>query len=105
MKDLVPPASGEHEPGEAGYRDPIASGAVDYVRMDVCRPEYIVEFLEEPLPFRPGTRQHVCVPAGGGNPAGTAGVAHGRLAVPDTPSWGVTVDEGVVSGHSLPWDR
>jgi L-alanine-DL-glutamate epimerase-like enolase superfamily enzyme len=35
-KDLVPLASGEHEPDEAGYLDLILSQAVDYVQMDVC---------------------------------------------------------------------
>lgn len=35
-KDLVPLASGEHEPDEAGYLDLIFSQAVDYVQMDVC---------------------------------------------------------------------
>jgi L-alanine-DL-glutamate epimerase-like enolase superfamily enzyme len=35
-KDLVPLASGEHEPGEAGYLDLILNQAVDYVQMDVC---------------------------------------------------------------------
>jgi L-alanine-DL-glutamate epimerase-like enolase superfamily enzyme len=35
-KDLVPLASGEHERGEAGFRDLIAADAVDYVQMDIC---------------------------------------------------------------------
>jgi L-alanine-DL-glutamate epimerase-like enolase superfamily enzyme len=35
-KDIVPLASGEHEPDEAGYLDLILSQAVDYVQMDVC---------------------------------------------------------------------
>jgi len=35
-KDILPLASGEHEPGEAGFLDLILSGAVDYVQMDVC---------------------------------------------------------------------
>ncbi|MGD1071180.1 MAG: mandelate racemase/muconate lactonizing enzyme family protein [Bryobacteraceae bacterium] len=35
-KDLMPLASGEHEPGEAGYLDLIDSESVDYVQMDVC---------------------------------------------------------------------
>jgi L-alanine-DL-glutamate epimerase-like enolase superfamily enzyme len=35
-KDLVPLASGEHEPTEEGYLDLILSQAVDYVQMDVC---------------------------------------------------------------------
>ena len=35
-KDIVPLASGEHEPGEDGYLDLILSRAVDYVQMDVC---------------------------------------------------------------------
>jgi len=35
-KDLVPLASGEHEPGEERYLDLILSHAVDYVQMDVC---------------------------------------------------------------------
>jgi len=35
-KDLVPLASGEHEPDEARYLDLILSNAVDYVQMDVC---------------------------------------------------------------------
>jgi L-alanine-DL-glutamate epimerase-like enolase superfamily enzyme len=35
-KDIVPLASGEHEPGEKGYLDLILSHAVDYVQMDVC---------------------------------------------------------------------
>jgi L-alanine-DL-glutamate epimerase-like enolase superfamily enzyme len=35
-KDLVPLASGEHEPNEDGYIDLIDSGGVDYVQMDVC---------------------------------------------------------------------
>ena len=33
---VVPLASGEHEPDEAGYDDLIESNAVDYVQMDVC---------------------------------------------------------------------
>lgn len=33
---LLPLASGEHEPNEAGFMDLIDSGAVDYVQMDVC---------------------------------------------------------------------
>jgi len=35
-KDVVPLASGEHEPGEERYLDLILSRAVDYVQMDVC---------------------------------------------------------------------
>jgi L-alanine-DL-glutamate epimerase-like enolase superfamily enzyme len=35
-KDLVPLASGEHEPNEERYLDLILSQAVDYVQMDVC---------------------------------------------------------------------
>lgn len=35
-QDLVPLASGEHEPGEAGFLDLILNRAVDYVQMDVC---------------------------------------------------------------------
>jgi L-alanine-DL-glutamate epimerase-like enolase superfamily enzyme len=35
-KDILPLASGEHEPSEAGFLDLILSGAVDYVQMDVC---------------------------------------------------------------------
>jgi L-alanine-DL-glutamate epimerase-like enolase superfamily enzyme len=35
-KDLVPLASGEHEPSELRYMDLILTGAVDYVQMDVC---------------------------------------------------------------------
>jgi L-alanine-DL-glutamate epimerase-like enolase superfamily enzyme len=35
-KDLVPLASGEHEPSEERYLDLILSQAVDYVQMDVC---------------------------------------------------------------------
>ena len=35
-KDIVPLASGEHEPGEEGYQDLILTEAVDYVQMDVC---------------------------------------------------------------------
>ncbi len=36
QKDLVPLASGEHEPSETRYMDLILTGAVDYVQMDVC---------------------------------------------------------------------
>jgi L-alanine-DL-glutamate epimerase-like enolase superfamily enzyme len=40
-KDILPLASGEHEPGEAGFVDLILSGAVDYVQMDVsCQGGY-----------------------------------------------------------------
>ena len=35
-KDLVPLASGEHEPDELRYLDLILTGSVDYVQMDVC---------------------------------------------------------------------
>jgi L-alanine-DL-glutamate epimerase-like enolase superfamily enzyme len=35
-KDIVPLASGEHEPDEERYLDLILSHAVDYVQMDVC---------------------------------------------------------------------
>jgi L-alanine-DL-glutamate epimerase-like enolase superfamily enzyme len=35
-KDLVPLASGEHEPDEEGYLDLILNQAVDYVQMDIC---------------------------------------------------------------------
>ena len=35
-KDLVPLASGEHEPNEAGFLDLILAESVDYVQMDVC---------------------------------------------------------------------
>jgi len=35
-RDLVPLASGEHEPDEDGFLDLVISGAVDYVQMDVC---------------------------------------------------------------------
>ena len=35
-KDLVPLASGEHEPSEERYLDLILTQAVDYVQMDVC---------------------------------------------------------------------
>lgn len=35
-KDVVPLASGEHEPDEGRYFDLIVSQAVDYVQMDVC---------------------------------------------------------------------
>jgi L-alanine-DL-glutamate epimerase-like enolase superfamily enzyme len=35
-KDIVPLASGEHEPDELRYMDLILTGSVDYVQMDVC---------------------------------------------------------------------
>ena len=35
-KDIVPLASGEHEPNEERYLDLILNEAVDYVQMDVC---------------------------------------------------------------------
>ena len=35
-KDLVPLASGEHEPDEESFLDLILSQAVDYVQMDIC---------------------------------------------------------------------
>jgi len=35
-KDILPIASGEHEPSEDRYLDLILSNAVDYVQMDVC---------------------------------------------------------------------
>ncbi len=35
-KDIVPLASGEHEPSEERYLDLILTQAVDYVQMDVC---------------------------------------------------------------------
>lgn len=35
-KDIVPLASGEHEPSEERYLDLILTEAVDYVQMDVC---------------------------------------------------------------------
>src|SRR5579872_654695 len=35
-KDIVPLASGEHEPSEERYLDLIVTQAVDYVQMDVC---------------------------------------------------------------------
>jgi L-alanine-DL-glutamate epimerase-like enolase superfamily enzyme len=35
-KDIVPLASGEHEPNEERYLDLILNHAVDYVQMDVC---------------------------------------------------------------------
>ncbi len=35
-KDLIPLASGEHEPNEERYLDLILTQAVDYVQMDVC---------------------------------------------------------------------
>ena len=35
-RDLVPLASGEHEPNEDRFLDLIGSGSVDYVQMDVC---------------------------------------------------------------------
>jgi L-alanine-DL-glutamate epimerase-like enolase superfamily enzyme len=35
-KDIVPLASGEHEPSEESYFDLMDSRAVDYVQMDVC---------------------------------------------------------------------
>jgi len=35
-KDIVPLASGEHEPSEERYLDLIMTQAVDYVQMDVC---------------------------------------------------------------------
>jgi L-alanine-DL-glutamate epimerase-like enolase superfamily enzyme len=35
-KDIVPLASGEHEPNEDRYLDLILTQAVDYVQMDVC---------------------------------------------------------------------
>jgi L-alanine-DL-glutamate epimerase-like enolase superfamily enzyme len=35
-KDLVPLASGEHEPDEAGFLDLILTRAVDYAQLDVC---------------------------------------------------------------------
>ena len=35
-KDIVPLASGEHEPNEERYLDLILTQAVDYVQMDVC---------------------------------------------------------------------
>lgn len=33
---LLPIATGEHEPDEAGFMDLIESGAADYIQMDVC---------------------------------------------------------------------
>ncbi len=35
-KELVPIATGEHEPDEAGFYDLIETGAADYLQMDVC---------------------------------------------------------------------
>jgi L-alanine-DL-glutamate epimerase-like enolase superfamily enzyme len=35
-RDLVPLASGEHEPSEESYLDLISTESVDYVQMDVC---------------------------------------------------------------------
>ena len=35
-KNMVPIASGEHEPDEAGFQDLIESEAADYIQMDVC---------------------------------------------------------------------
>ncbi|HXU78160.1 MAG TPA: mandelate racemase/muconate lactonizing enzyme family protein [Methylomirabilota bacterium] len=35
-RKLIPLAAGEHEQEEAGFNDLMASGAVDYVQMDVC---------------------------------------------------------------------
>src|SRR5262249_24345032 len=35
-KDILPLASGEHEPSEERYLDLILTEAVDYVQMDVC---------------------------------------------------------------------
>ena len=35
-KDIIPLASGEHEPDEARYLDLIVTHAVEYVQMDVC---------------------------------------------------------------------
>jgi L-alanine-DL-glutamate epimerase-like enolase superfamily enzyme len=35
-KDIIPLASGEHEPDERGYLDLILTEAVDFVQMDVC---------------------------------------------------------------------
>ncbi|MBV8902915.1 MAG: mandelate racemase/muconate lactonizing enzyme family protein, partial [Acidobacteriia bacterium] len=35
-KDLIPLASGEHEPDEHGHLDLILNQAVDYVQMDIC---------------------------------------------------------------------
>jgi len=35
-KDLVPLATGEHEPDEEGFLDLILTSAVDYVQMDLC---------------------------------------------------------------------
>jgi L-alanine-DL-glutamate epimerase-like enolase superfamily enzyme len=34
--NIIPIASGEHEPDEAGFQDLIDSGAADYIQMDVC---------------------------------------------------------------------
>ena len=34
--ELLPIASGEHEPDESGFMDLIESGAADYIQMDVC---------------------------------------------------------------------
>jgi L-alanine-DL-glutamate epimerase-like enolase superfamily enzyme len=36
QKDIIPLASGEHEPDEESYLDLILTQAVDYVQMDVC---------------------------------------------------------------------
>ena len=35
-KNMVPIASGEHEPDESGFQDLIESEAADYIQMDVC---------------------------------------------------------------------
>ena len=35
-RDLVPLASGEHEPDEESYLDLMATAAIDYIQMDVC---------------------------------------------------------------------
>jgi L-alanine-DL-glutamate epimerase-like enolase superfamily enzyme len=35
-RKVVPVATGEHEPDEAGFLDLIESGAADYIQMDVC---------------------------------------------------------------------
>ncbi|HJT89817.1 MAG TPA: mandelate racemase/muconate lactonizing enzyme family protein [Bryobacteraceae bacterium] len=35
-KDLLPLASGEHEPDEEGFLDLVSKQAVDYVQMDIC---------------------------------------------------------------------
>jgi L-alanine-DL-glutamate epimerase-like enolase superfamily enzyme len=93
-KDLVPLASGEHEPDELRYMDLAA-------QLGICWPEMVVEWLEYPCYSTPTRAGMYPFPLAAEILKDPLNLDHGDLIVPRGPGLGVEIDERVIDRY--PW--